>query len=356
MLARVTDGVGVDSVWFEYRLNGGPVQGLPVASAGRDSFSVAVGAGFPIGSKVAYRFVARDQAVAGNLGWSRADFDTMEITGSGIEDFENGTGGFLHLPWTWSYRDPWHPAIDPTAPERGTGMFAGENTGTYGPHLDAVLVTPYFSGLPPGSVLRFDHRYDIEQESPGFAWDAIFVEAQNNDGAWVPLTPAGGYTHEMIAKVSVIPAGTPCWSGNSGGWRTETFDLTPILPGPVRVRFRMLSDEFIGRDGWRLDHLRIQLPTGSSDVADDIGLPGRLWPNPARDRVRLSLPRTLGGDADWALHDLAGRRVATLWRGTLAPGATLSGMLPVDLKAGLYFARLRVAGREADVRRLTVVR
>jgi hypothetical protein len=91
-------------------------------------------------------------------------------------------------------------------------------------------------------------------------------------------------------------------------------------------------------------------------VADEIALPGRLWPNPARDRVRLSLPRGLSGDADWGLHDLAGRRVATLWRGTLSPGATLTGTLPEGLQAGLYFARLRVAGREQDVRRLTVIR
>lgn len=355
LLARATDGVGVDSVWFEYHVNGGPLQTLPTAPAGRDSFTVGIG-GFPLGTRVVYRFVARDQATAGNLGFSRANFDTMEIVDTGVEDFENGEGGFLHLPWTWSYRDPWHSAIDPTAPERGTGMFAGENTGTYGPHLDAVLVSPFFSGLPPGTFLRFDHRYDIEQESAAFAWDAIFVEAQNNNGPWVQIAPVDGYTHELLDKVSVIPAGTPCWSGISGGWKTETFDLSSLLPGPIRVRFRMLSDEFIGREGWRIDHLRIQPPNSSTGVGDEVVTAGRLWPNPARDRVRLSLPRTFSGEAEWALHDLAGRKVATLWRGVLTPGASLAGTLPADLKPGLYFARLRIAGREADVRRVTVIR
>ena len=356
LLARVTDRVGVDSVWFEYHVNGGPLVSVPVNAAGRDSYTVAVGAGLPIGSQVTYRFAARDVALAANVGWSRADFDTLAVVPHGIEDFDNGTGGFFHLPWIYSYRDPWHPAIDPTAPERGTGMFAGENTGPYPPHLDAVLVSPYFTGLPAGTLLKFDHRFDLEQESPGFAWDGVLLEGQTNDGPWIQLTPVGGYSHELVAKVSVVHGGTEVWSGNSGGWRSEVVDLSPLTSGPLRIRFRMLSDEFIGREGWRLDHVRIQLPSGSTGVAGEITLAGRLWPNPARDRVRLSLPRTIAGEADWALHDLAGRRVATLWSGRLAPGATLAGTLPAGLKAGLYFTRLRVAGRDADVQRLTVIR
>src|SRR5258705_1031404 len=149
--------------------------------------------------------------MAGNLGTSRADFDTLVVGKDGIEEFENGTGGFFHLPWTWSYRDPWPPAIDPTAPERGTVMFAGENTGTYGPHLDAVLVSPYFAGLPNATVVRFDHRYDLEAESATAAWDGVLIEGQNNNGPSVPITPIGGYTHELLEKVSVIAAGPEGW-------------------------------------------------------------------------------------------------------------------------------------------------
>jgi hypothetical protein len=356
LLARVTDGVGVDSVWIEYQVDGGPLQSAPVTAAGHDSFSVALGYGLTLGQHLMYRFKAKDQSIAGNIGTSRTDFDTLVVGKDGVEEFDNGTGGFFHLPWTWSYRDPWHPAVDPTAPERGTVMFAGENTGTYGPHLDAVLVSPYFAGLPNGTVLRFDQRYDLEAESATAAWDGILIEGQNNNGPWVQLTPIGGYTHELLEKVSVIPAGTELWSGNSGGWRTDVIDLSPLLPGPIRVRFRIVTDDFFGRDGWRIDNLRIVPPGAAAGLADAGSMPGRLWPNPARDRVRLTLPRTLAGDGDWALHDLAGRRVATLWKGTLAPGATISGTLPAGLRPGLYFARLRVAGREADVRRLTVIR
>jgi hypothetical protein len=355
LLARATDGVGVDSVWIEYRVDEGPLQSAPVAAAGRDSYAVALGTGLAQGQRIVYRFAARDRSVAGNVGYSRAAFDTLAVVRDGVEDFENGAGGWLHLRWTWSYRDPWHTAIDSTALARGTGFFAGEDGAPYPPHADGVLVSPFLVGVPPGTVLRFDHRYDLEERDATHAWDAALIEGQTNYGDWMPLTPVSGYTHALTAKVATVPAGTPCWSGTAG-WRTETVDLTPLAPGPVRVRFRFLSDEFLSREGWRVDQVRILWPTTPDAAPGGPAVASRLWPNPARDELRLAPAPGLAGAADWALHDVAGRRVATLWRGALAPGATLAGRVPETLAPGLYFARLRVAGREADVRRVTVVR
>jgi hypothetical protein len=60
---------------------------------------------------------------------------------------------------------------------------------------------------------------------------------------------------------------------------------------------------------------------------------------------------------EWTLYDLAGRRVATLWKGT-APAASfeLSGALPATLPSGLYFARLTLDGRVARSDRIAILR
>ncbi|MCE9626901.1 MAG: hypothetical protein K8R56_03165, partial [Candidatus Eisenbacteria bacterium] len=65
LMARVTDNLGLDSVWCEYTLNEGPLTRLDAVSAGGDSFVVTLGAGAPRGTRIAYRFGARDAAAAG---------------------------------------------------------------------------------------------------------------------------------------------------------------------------------------------------------------------------------------------------------------------------------------------------
>src|SRR6185369_12290641 len=80
LLARVRDNLGtsgLDAVWCEVSVDGGPVQSLPATSAGGDSFVVSVGSGVARGSSIAYRFAARDKAAAANVGYSHAAFDTL---------------------------------------------------------------------------------------------------------------------------------------------------------------------------------------------------------------------------------------------------------------------------------------
>ena len=136
-------------------------------------------------------------------------------------------------------------------------------------------------------------------------------------------------------------------------------DLTPLAPGPARVRFRMAADDFTGALGWDVDRVRIDPPagtpagTGGGPLALAIGAP---WPNPARAALALALVVPRAARMEWALYDIAGRRLATLAQGALAPGAhELRATLP-RLPAGLCFARLALDGRVVASARVVVVR
>jgi hypothetical protein len=347
----------VDSVWVEYSLDGAAIQSLPAARSGADSFRVALGAGLRRDDRLAYRFVATDAAATPNLGFSNPAFDTLVVERDLFEDFDDGAP-FVHDAAVWSYRDAWHPDIDPRSPGRGTGMHAGAlDGGPYAPHLDAVLYTPFLYGIPAGATLQFDHRYELEDADAWYAYDAALLEYAGG-GPWTELMPNDGYPLTLASGVSTVPAFTPVWSGDSHGWRTEFADLAPLGPGPAIVRWRMVTDEFIGRDGWRVDHVRITWPDGAMDVPLAGSPDGmRVWPNPARSALSLTLPAGLAGDGAWGLYDVAGRRVATLWRGRFgATNATLRAAIPDGLTAGLYFARLTCGARVLSQTRVAVVR
>src|SRR5262249_5884327 len=153
------------------------------------------------------------------------------------------------------------------------------------------------------------------------AFDGAMVEVEVGNGAWTLVTPDSGYTHLMAEADQGIAQDSPCWSGRRDDWHEERVDLSPFAPGPVRFRFRMSTDLFVGRGGWWVDQVQSHFPSqgtaGAGPPTDAALALGATWPNPAAGTLRqgLRLPRT--SRVDWALFDVAGRRAATLYAGPL---------------------------------------
>jgi hypothetical protein len=360
LLARVTDNLGVDSVWCEYSLAGGPQQSLAATPVGRDSFQVSLGGGAPRGSWIAYRFAARDRAVAGNIGYSNPAFDTLRVGHDIVDDFWNPSPWF-HANVRFNRRDEWHLVENPSSPAGTTAWHCGNDSLPYGPYQDAALTSGLVYDIVPGCILTFMHRYDLEATSATDASDGARVEIASSDGTWQPATPASGYTHLMMPSDQGLPQGAPCWSGRRDDWHGEQIDLSPYAPGPIRVRFRMSTDLFVGRGGWWVDDVRIHFPDQPTTGVPGTGALrvelGPLSPNPASGPLQQSLRLPRAANVEWTLYDLAGRRVASLWRGVLPAGAhELRGELPRSLAGGLYFSRVRVGGWNAPVRRVALVR
>ncbi|MEQ1832059.1 MAG: hypothetical protein ABL977_03305 [Candidatus Eisenbacteria bacterium] len=360
LLARVTDNLGVDSVWVEWSLADGPLQSSEVARVGRDSFQVALGAGAPRGTAIAYRFVARDRSAAGNLGYSNATFDTLHVSHDWVDDFWN-PAVWLHSNVRFNRRDEWHTVETPASPSGSGAWHCGLDGLPYGPYQDAALASGLVYDIVPGCSLTFVHRYELEDLPGNLAFDGARVEVLSPLGVWEPATPTVDYTHIMAINDQGLPQNAPCWSGRQDAWREESIDLSPWAPGPVRLRFRMSTDLFVGYGGWWIDQVRFHFPdqavtgVGASRIAG-VQL-GPLWPNPASGALRQALRLGSAADVEWTLHDIAGRHVATLWHGRMTAGAhELTGEAPRALAGGLYFARVRVDGRAMPARRIAIVR
>ncbi len=101
-----------------------------------------------------------------------------------------------------------------------------------------------------------------------------------------------------------------------------------------------------------------------TDVGEPVPRPVRprldAWPNPANPAVRLSVEMPSASDAELAVWDLRGRRVATVWSGPLAAGKRTFTWRGIDdsgrpAATGAYLVRLRTDGAEV-VRKISLVR
>jgi len=103
--------------------------------------------------------------------------------------------------------------------------------------------------------ISFWHRYDTED-----GWDGGIVEISPNGIFWLN---AGGYVLENNYNNVLNPAadhslpGELAFTGDSDGWVQTTIDLESIAWSNLIVRFRFVSDEEIGGNGWYVDDVRI---------------------------------------------------------------------------------------------------
>lgn len=125
---------------------------------------------------------------------------------------------------------------------------------------DNILQTPSF--VPqPGARVSFRNNYNLES---GF--DGGVLEISINGGAWTDIITAGGswvaggYNGTVSTCCSNPIQGRAAWTGNGGGYITSTANLPASGGLPVRLRFRMGSDNSVAGVGWRVDDVVVSSP------------------------------------------------------------------------------------------------
>src|SRR3990170_4152704 len=97
--------------------------------------------------------------------------------------------------------------------------------------------------------LSFWTKYNIES-----GWDYGQVEISTNNGsAWIPLV--GNYT--KFGTGSFQPNGQPLYDGSQLNWVREEMSLSGYNSNQVKLRFKLISDGAVQRDGLYLDDIGI---------------------------------------------------------------------------------------------------
>jgi hypothetical protein len=253
--------------------------------------------------------------------------------------------------------------------------------------------------------------YDIESD-----WDYAYVEVSEDQGlVWRPIP--GTVTTQDNPNGSNRGHGI---TGSSSGWISASFPLDDFLGQEIQVRMRYVTDGAVLEEGLYVDFLgpvpsfdeHAPLVTGvpgtsytftpaalgaylyrvrGTDADNDISrwspslevqvdnpvsaqvVPpahsslGYAFPNPFNPSTSIAYTiaarrgSEVGRDVLLVIHDVAGRRVATLVQGTVTPGhyrAEWNGTAAdgTRLASGTYFARLRVDGADTQVRKLVMLK
>ncbi len=163
-------------------------------------------------------------------------------------DVENGPDGFTVqtpiglAPWTAVAARSSSPvrswfAADPAA--------AGET----------VLVMPTVGGLPGFAELRFEHFVNSEA---GF--DGGVLEYSTDAVSWQDagsLIVEGGYNGVIGPTQASALTGRQAWTGDLGGWRTVSVDLSSLAGQNLALRWRFASDASLGDEGWYVDDMAL---------------------------------------------------------------------------------------------------
>ena len=128
-----------------------------------------------------------------------------------------------------------------------TGNYANNATVTM------TLTNPIDLSGYSNPKLSFWTKYDIEGN-----WDYGQVEISTNNGnAWIPL--AGIYTKSGTG--SFQPNGQPLYDGSRLSWVREEISLSGFSSDQVKLRFKLITDGAVERDGWYLDDIGILVYT-----------------------------------------------------------------------------------------------
>jgi hypothetical protein len=137
------------------------------------------------------------------------------------------------------------------------------------------------------------------------------------------------------------------------------FDWNVTGPPSDSVCFKVLVRDSYDNTTWALGAtMRAILPATAVAPRSELGAPRlRLavrGPHPARNRLRLSVELPRESRALIVLHDLQGRRLATIADGMFPAGVSsldrpLTGLGP-RLRAGLYFVSLECEGQRTGTR------
>ncbi|MCP4000570.1 MAG: PKD domain-containing protein [Gammaproteobacteria bacterium] len=150
--------------------------------------------------------------------WSFGDYSFIN------DDVEGGNVG-----WVADY--PW--AINSSSFHSSSHSWTDSPSGFYDNNANASLTSSALDFTNASTpTLVFYHHYDLED---GF--DYGFVEVLS-----------GGVTWEEVAS----------FTGTGESWEKITVDLSSYIGSAnVKIRFRMISDNFYTRDGWYVDDIRI---------------------------------------------------------------------------------------------------
>lgn len=301
--ANISDKLGVDTAYVEYRIDNGPTATAGMREVLPDNFAVLLN--FPQGQIVngttlSYRIIARDisrrrnQAANPANGFHQVRAEGLQPTRDSYSNDFNQGGGEDFIGGDFRVETPTgfeNGAIHSDHPYKDGSGINNESNYIYQMRFPIRI-------REQNSVMRFDEIVLVEPGEPGSVfgqvsfWDYVIVEGSKDGGATWERVLNGYDSSDKPEWLNAFNRGLSNNSFNSSTvgtpalFRPRSINLLQTFrPGDeVVFRFRLFADESVNGWGWAIDNLQIQ----ASDVVgledylasrEDI----RIFPNPSAD-------------------------------------------------------------------------
>lgn len=144
-----------------------------------------------------------------------------------------------------------------------SGAFAWRSTGpavVSDQRLDSPAIALPFGQVP--LTLQFWNHQTIEDNTATTCFDGAVIEISTDNGttwtrleAQIQVSPYKGLVSAAFANPI---GGTNAWCGDPQDWTRVVADVTAFAGQTVKFRFRLATDNSVGREGWYIDDVLVQ--------------------------------------------------------------------------------------------------
>ncbi|MDP3682783.1 MAG: immune inhibitor A, partial [Ignavibacteria bacterium] len=206
--------------------------------------------------------------------------------------------------------------------------------------------------------LSFWTKFDLETD-----WDCGVVEISSDLGnTWIAV--GGKYANDAVGQGRQLTLNSPVYDGMQQNWVKEEIDLKQFTGKQFKIRFSLLSDEYLQKDGWYLDDISIVTfddITSLNEVSTSLDFSLlQNYPNPFNPETVISYQLSVNSKVILKVYDILGNELVTLINEEQLAGnhsvkfdATNSAI--GGYASGVYFYQLR-AGNFVETKKMILLR
>ncbi len=366
--ARVTDNLGVDTVYVEYSINGTEQQPFGLS---QDSGAFYKGI-FPLNrnqledkDEISYHIVAVDASSAANIRryplkdeLSFPIEKMLDPVTSYSTSFETDTNDFIlydfdiYLDEGFDNKALHSPHPYPSPDEDNVEL-----------NFSTVFKHPVI--LNDNANMSFDEIVLVEPGNDGTDfgdfefWDFVIVEGSKDKGdSWLPL--ADGYDsreHQVWEEnfYSSIADMNSTTVGSADLYIRNRIDMLAngnfSSGDTILIRFRLFSDPYAHGWGWAIDNLQIQDPLADSELTLS---PGNIqvYPNPFKDSFKIAVETNDFIDLlQFDIYTMHGQKIKSVVYSNII-GTVTTEMNIDNGKAGMYLVVVKENGRQVLTKKI----